>query len=60
MTREEIVELFAKRDAAINEQDLEALTTLFAVDAVAESPLGGAEFTILVPIVVAIEAADAR
>ena len=41
MTREEIVELFAKRDAAINEQDLEALTTLFAEDAVAESPLGG-------------------
>ena len=41
MTREEIVELFARRDAAINEQDLEGLTALFAENAVVESPLGG-------------------
>jgi steroid delta-isomerase-like uncharacterized protein len=41
MTREEIVELFARRDAAINEQDLEGVTALFAENAVVESPLGG-------------------
>ena len=41
MTREEIVDLFGRRDAAMNDQDLEALTMLYAENAVVESPLGG-------------------
>ena len=41
MTREEIVDLFARRDAAINDRDVETLTAFYAEDAVVESPLGG-------------------
>ena len=41
MTREEIVDLFQRRDAAMNDLDLEGLTALYAEDAVVESPFGG-------------------
>jgi len=41
MTREEIIDLFARRETAFNNQDVETLMTLFADDAVVESPLGG-------------------
>jgi steroid delta-isomerase-like uncharacterized protein len=41
MTREEIVDLFARREKAFNNQDVETLIALYAEDAVVESPLGG-------------------
>jgi steroid delta-isomerase-like uncharacterized protein len=41
MTREEIVELFARREAAFNEQDVDGFVATFAEDAVVESPFGG-------------------
>ncbi len=41
MTREEIVDLFAQREAAMNHQDADGLAALYAEDAVVESPLGG-------------------
>ncbi len=41
MTRDEIVDLFARREAAMNDQDVEGIVALYAEDAVVESPLGG-------------------
>jgi hypothetical protein len=41
MTREAIVNLFERRMQAVNDHDVEALTDLYARDAVVESPLGG-------------------
>jgi steroid delta-isomerase-like uncharacterized protein len=41
MTREEIVELFERRIAAFNDQDLDGFVAVYAEDAVVESPLGG-------------------
>ena len=43
MTREEIVELFARREAALNDQDVDGFTATFAEDAVVDSPLGGTQ-----------------
>jgi len=41
MTRDEIVDLFKRREAATNAQDADALVALYAEDAVVQSPLGG-------------------
>ena len=41
MTHEEIVELFAQREAAFARHDVEALTALHSETCVVESPLGG-------------------
>lgn len=41
MTREEIVDLFRRREAAMNDHDVETIAELYAEDAVVESPLGG-------------------
>lgn len=41
MTREEIVDLFARRQAAMARHDVGALTALYADTCVVESPLGG-------------------
>jgi steroid delta-isomerase-like uncharacterized protein len=41
MTREAIVDLFARREKAMNDRDEDALAAQFAEDAVVESPLGG-------------------
>ena len=41
MTREEIVDLFARREAAMNDRDADGIAAMYAEDAVVESPLGG-------------------
>ncbi len=41
MTRDEIVELFARREAAYARHDIEALTACLSETCVVESPLGG-------------------
>ena len=41
MTRDEIVDLFARRDAAYSKHDVEALAELHAETCVVESPFGG-------------------
>jgi steroid delta-isomerase-like uncharacterized protein len=41
MTRDEIVDLFARREAAYNRHDIEALVALYSETCVVESPLGG-------------------
>jgi steroid delta-isomerase-like uncharacterized protein len=41
MTREEIVDLFARREAAQARHDVQALSALYAETCVVESPLGG-------------------
>jgi len=41
MTREAIVDLFAKRVDALNDHDTDGFTATYAEDAVVESPLGG-------------------
>ena len=41
MTRDEIADLFRRREQAANAQDADALAALYADDAVVESPLGG-------------------
>ena len=41
MTRDEIVDLFKRRNAAQLRQDVDALTALYAENCVVESPLGG-------------------
>jgi steroid delta-isomerase-like uncharacterized protein len=41
MTREAIVDLFNRREAALNDQDVEGLVAQYSEDAVVESPLGG-------------------
>jgi len=41
MTRDEIADLFKRREQAANAQDADALAALYAEDAVVESPLGG-------------------
>ena len=41
MTREDIVDLFARREAALARRDAGAIAALYADDCVVESPLGG-------------------
>jgi steroid delta-isomerase-like uncharacterized protein len=41
MTREEIVKLFDHRQEAMDRQDVDALTALYAPDCVVESPMAG-------------------
>lgn len=41
MTRDEVVDLFKRREAAMNDHDVETIAELYAEDAVIESPLGG-------------------
>jgi steroid delta-isomerase-like uncharacterized protein len=41
MTRDEIVDLFARRDAAYSKHDVEALAELHSETCVVESPFGG-------------------
>ena len=41
MTREEIADLFARRESAQTRHDVEALAALYATTCVVESPLGG-------------------
>lgn len=41
MTREEVANLFARREAAWNDHDVDRIVELYAEDAVVESPLGG-------------------
>lgn len=41
MTRDEIVDLFARHEAALARHDVKALTALYAETCVVESPLGG-------------------
>ncbi|HEY3161450.1 MAG TPA: nuclear transport factor 2 family protein [Vicinamibacterales bacterium] len=41
MTREEIVSLFSRRNAAQSDHDVETLASLHAESCVVESPLGG-------------------
>jgi steroid delta-isomerase-like uncharacterized protein len=41
MTRDDIVNLFARREAAWSDQDVDGIAALYAEDAVVESPLGG-------------------
>ena len=41
MTRQEVANLFARREAAWNAHDVDSIVALYAEDAVVESPLGG-------------------
>lgn len=41
MTREEIVDLFDRRTKAFNDRNIAAFASVYAEDAVVESPLGG-------------------
>jgi steroid delta-isomerase-like uncharacterized protein len=41
MTREEIASLFARRETAWNDHDVDGIVALYAENAVVESPLGG-------------------
>lgn len=43
MTREQIVDLFTQREAALNERSVDKLVAMYAEDAVVESPLGGTQ-----------------
>jgi steroid delta-isomerase-like uncharacterized protein len=41
MTRQQVENLFARRDSAIDRRDAAAVTTLYAEDAIVESPTAG-------------------
>src|SRR5712691_6452806 len=41
MTRQEIASLFARRETASNDHDVDGIVALYAENAVVESPLGG-------------------
>ena len=43
MTREQIVDLFTRREVALNERSVDKLIAMYAEDAVVESPMGGTQ-----------------
>ena len=43
MTREQIVDLFTRREVALNERSVDTLIAMYAEDAVVESPMGGTQ-----------------